>query len=244
MAGKHVKPRYVPKAERIAQQKRDAKKARPPITEKKKLALIIGGGVLAVALLLLIIFYHGPNLRVTNGEVQVGGDNWIVSNLSSSNAKRYFKLGEANPAPGYVWKPESSIKYDTNEKDYWFEPEEEGAEPYFYYISGVNAKAPEYAAEARANFAGMYGEEVVSEVQTATIGGHEAYYFTSQTTNTEVTPPTTMQMLTCYLPATRNASILVTISYHITEETPAPTSDAMLAMLETIVSTITFEKAK
>ena len=239
---KHTKPTYVPKAEREAQKKREAKKNKPPMPKARRLALIIGGSALALALILLAIFYHGDNLRVKNGEVVLGGDNWIVSNLSTSGAKRYYKLGESNALPGYVWDEENNIKSDKNERAYWYVAEEENSPMPHYYVSGVAQPTKAFVEETQSRFVGMYGEESVSAVREIIVDGRTGWYFVTLSVNEAVTPEKTTQEITCYFPTIRNSSILISASLLVTDELPERDQATIEELLGTLAGTIVFEE--
>lgn len=232
-----VKPRYVTREERKKQSKK-------PMSKEFKVGLIVCGAALALAIVLFMVFYHGDSLPVKNGEVVVEGDNWIVANLASGNAKRYYKLGEVNAAEGFVADPEQTVKSDTNEKDYWFVPDDESSQITHYYVCGVNQPPAKMVADVRASFVGMYGEETVSDISTATVGGHEASYFSAITvdTTTDPTAEKTTQMLCLYLPAIRDASILVSVMLDVTEDMPALADAELLDLAERIVSGISIEQ--
>ncbi len=236
MAKKKVKPTYIPKEQRKA----SAKAKKPPMAPEMKRNLIIGGSVLVVALILFAVFYHGDNLPVKNGQVEAG-DNWIVSNLSTSSAKRYYKLGEVNAVAGFTRNTESSSKTDTNETDFVFAPDDEASPIKQVYITGVKEKPRAMAEAVQPQFVSFYGEGV-GEVKTTEINEREAVYFVSNMTETTETAEKQTQSLTCYLPAVRNASILISVmTTEVTEESPALTDEELLEVARTFAKSIVFE---
>lgn len=234
-----VKPKYVTKEVR-------KKLEKEPMSRELKYGLAIGAAVLVLAVILFAVFYNDGSLPVKNGTVVVDGDSWIVSNLGSSSAKRYYKLGEITAIEGFAADPAQTVKSDTNEKDHWFVPDDENSQITHYYVTGVKQRPADMAAEVQSSFAQMYGGEGISEVMTATVGGYETTYFTAITVDTTSEPGVekTTQMLCLYLPSIRDTSILVSVMLSVTEERPALSNEALLEFADRVVSKIVVEQPK
>jgi len=161
----------------------------------------------------------------------------------ADKGKRYYKLGEVGPLEGYEARGDST-KSDPNETDFWFEPIDPDSQIKSYYITGVKNSPAKMMESVHPMFLSMYGEESVSEVLTAEIAGREATYFFVETENEAENRVQRTQILNMYLPAIRNAAVLISISVNVTEEAPALPYDTLLSLAQEIAGTIGFESVE
>ena len=231
MAKKKRKPVYVPKE----------KRPKKPMQKAQKRNLLIGIGAAALALLLLFVFYNDGSLRSWFGNISAQ-DNWIVVNARErGQGSKYYKLGEVGAIEGFTWKPDESIKTDKNEQDFYFRPDDGTSRVSLAYIGGVRLKPAAMAEEVHASFLQMYGEENVGAIKTGTLSGREATYFvTLSTEKQEDGTEKKTQQLTCYLPAVRDLSVLITLSLQVNDELPPLPDEEVLARAEPFAAAITF----
>ena len=231
---KIVKPIYVTKADRV----KAKKKNKQPMPKELRYGLIFCGAALALAVILFLVFYRGSDLPVRNGVVQ-REENWIVTNLAD-RGKRYYKLGEVEALEGFEARDETS-KSDKNETDFWYDPLDPDNQVKSYYITGVKNSPDKMIETVIPFFLGMYGEENISEAHVADVAGRESHYFFAEFESEAESGAQRTQILNMYIPAARNASVLVSVSVNVTEEKPPLSDDALLALAEEIAGTIAFE---
>lgn len=155
--------------------------------DKRILYGILGGvGVLVLAVVIFLAVYDDGSLPIRNGAVVTGGDNWIVANLSNAtNGQRYYKLGEVNTPEGFTLDPDTHYVSDTNLTDFVFHPEDENSQFESLYYMGIKGKNSTLVPESHDLFAQFYGEETVSEIQSATVDMHPVQYYTFTRTETQ-----------------------------------------------------------
>ena len=168
------KPVYIPKEER---------RKKNPMPKKTKIIIASVCGVLALALILFVLLFDDGSLPVKKGVLQIGGDNWLVTNLNKQNRYRYYKQAEVNAPEGFVNDPDSTLKSDQNETSFWFNPENEDNPVKSFYITGNAQRASELVESVQSSFISFYGPESVSEVQIGPVGGNIGQYFTTYTEN-------------------------------------------------------------
>ncbi|MCL1963971.1 MAG: hypothetical protein FWF69_02790 [Firmicutes bacterium] len=233
---KIVKPVYVTKAERLK-----AKKKSKPMSRELRIGLIAGAAVLALAVILFAVLARAGSLPVKGGVVQKEA-NWIVSNLAESGA-RYYKLGEVEGIAGFE-RREETLRFDPNESDFWFRPTDPDSQVKQYYITGVKTAPAQTVEKVYPDFVVQYGEERVTQAKTASVAGREAMYFIVDSAyETEEGGVRHEQALIMYIPAIRSASVMLHVTLDVTEEKPALSEDALLALAEEIAGRIVPEGA-
>ena len=150
--------------------------AKKPYLSKRDIALLCVL-VAAVAIGAFFLFrYDDGALKVKNGAVVTGGDNWLIANGSNTRGGvRYYKLGEVGEIEGYT-REATPMSSDANLTEYVFTPAEAaGLDRVTVATSHAGAEA--MARYAASMFGGVDGVEV-SELQTAEMNGQSAHYFT------------------------------------------------------------------
>jgi len=226
---KIIRPTYVAKAERKKTQKKT------PMPKGLRYGLLFCGAALVLAVALFLIFYTPDYLSIEDGVVQKE-PNWVVANLSQNNTKRYYKLGEAEAIDGFTMEENAS---DTA---VWFYPDEEGARIRNYCVTGVNDTPANMMEKTYATFQAVYGEENISDPMVATIAGRNCEYFISEAEGEAEEGVRRSQMLCLYMPAARDAGILMNVFINVTEEMPAMTNGELVDLAEEIADRITFEE--
>ena len=115
--------------------------------------------------------------------MQVGSDNWLVTNLGKLNWYIYYKQAEVSTPDGYEVDLDGTLKSDKNETSFWFNPEDESNPVKSFYITGNAQRASELVESVHSSFISFYGPESVSEVQIGPVGGIVGQYFSTYSEN-------------------------------------------------------------
>lgn len=121
--------------------------------------------------------YDDGALKVQNGTVVTGGDNWLIVDGSKAQGRaRYFKLGEIGEIDGYARKKQALVT-DANIPEYVFTPESDDTG-----VSSITVVTSHNTSEVLAKYAmtaigEMDGTEI-GELQTADMGGRKVYCYT------------------------------------------------------------------
>ena len=150
--------------------------AKKPYLSKRDIAIVcVIAAALAVAAFFLFRYDDGA-LKVKDGAVVAGGDNWLIANGSNvRGGARYYKLGEIGEIDGYS-RRKGALGSDANVPEYTFTPAgEEGGNVSLTVTCGHGS------AEAMANYARSLMEDVeaitAGEVQSGQLGGRDARWY-------------------------------------------------------------------
>lgn len=247
---KIVRPKYVAKENR----------KKEPMAKNLKIGLWAGCGLLVLAILLFALLYNDGSLPIRDNQIANKQDNWIISKLQVARGDKYFLLGEVTePLEGFEINPTMTIKSDTNETSFWYEPTDTECQVESYYISGVSASVAEMAETLPMQFAIYSPQSVMSELKTTIVAAREASYFivnepapetetetaaeeTDQETdaeaNTQEENPHATQQIICYIPSVRNSCILISVSITVTDDMPEWSEEQLVEFLQDIGSKI------
>ena len=150
--------------------------AKKPYLSKRDIAILCGiVAVLAVAAFFLFRYDDGA-LKVKDGAVVAGGDNWLIANGSNvRGGARYYKLGEIGEIDGYS-RRKDALGSDANVPEYTFTPAGEEGENVSLTVTCGHG-----SAEAMANYARSLMEDAeaitAGEVQSGQLGGRDARWY-------------------------------------------------------------------
>ncbi|MDR0929710.1 MAG: hypothetical protein LBM74_08405 [Oscillospiraceae bacterium] len=229
---KHVKPQYVPRANRPNK--------KPYLPKARKIELAIVAGVLVLAAVLFFIFYDDGSLPMKDGVAQ-REDHWIIQNLGDTQNPKYYKLGEYTVPEGYYRDTVSSTSTNLNRVEFYLRPVDAGGALKYGYVVGVTLPPEEMAVRGHGALLTFDPvSNVVSEISHTELNGIPAPYFTNLITNQDTGEVN--KQLNAYLPAPRNAGIMVSISMLVNEEFPEPSDEEMLKRVEFFAATLKVEE--
>ena len=133
--------------------------------------------VVAVAIGAFFLFrYDDGALKVQNGEVVLGGENWLVVNGSNTRGgARYYKLGEVGELDGYN-RTAQTLATDANIPEYLFSPAGEGNQ-----VGSITVTTSHNAPDALARYARTALESVegtdMGALETVALEDGEATYY-------------------------------------------------------------------
>lgn len=174
---------------------RSYKKEVKGFTEAEKKTMIIGFAVLLVIIICVIAIPNAirakGSLKVKDGVVQDVGDNWLITDTSSTSKPLYKKVAEVSPAEGYELKSVEEGLSDKQERYYYYAP-----------VDAENAVAQEYyAIVGKGEYDALCGSAAtamtgyVNEVLNSTepvfeeVDGHKiGYYVLEYNINTSEDP--------------------------------------------------------
>ena len=141
------------------------------------IVLIAGGWLLCKALI-------GPDGSIPNffGHLQGVQDNWIVTNLGTSAAPRYYQMGTFTAPEGYTRDPEAGVSNDALAQTFYYNADDASAPIQTFYVTGVAGKTAAQMADSLIGFGLYSGEEVKHEGQ---IGGLNAVWLQERTNDDE-----------------------------------------------------------
>ena len=108
-----------------------------------KICVIVGVVILAVVLFFVLRRAYDGHLPVEDGVVVTQGDNWLVVNTESPNA-RYFRLGELGEVDGYTLES-SAYSSDANLLSYTYTPTDEASSLDNISVASLAASYTQYA---------------------------------------------------------------------------------------------------
>lgn len=245
-----VRPQYVTKEQR-------AKLApKKPIPRELKFGIIFCACALVVAVILFFALYDDGSLPVADGMPVREADNWIVANTGSTSSPKYFKTGEINGLAGYTLDEEGVLQ-STGRTFFDYDAEDPSAALTSYYVTGINNEPSVTSESAHSNYVMMFAETMeISDLVHTQIDGRDAYYFTTLTIpevpdetaeeteaeGTEETAEVThQQQIICYLPTVHKTTLLACATVDLTDGREPLTEDALFALMEQVVGTVTFE---
>ena len=137
---------------------------KPYLSKKEIIILIVILAALAAAAIALFSYDDGA-LKVKDGAVVTGGDNWLIVNGSNTRGgTRYYKLGEIGELDGYT-RTTQYIGTDSNIPEFSFAPQAEGDGIDSVGVTTSHNGAAALASYASGTFSAM-GNYEVGEVQT------------------------------------------------------------------------------
>lgn len=150
--------------------------AKKPYLSKRDIALLCAL-VVAIAVGAFFLFrYDDGALKVKDGAVVTGGDNWVVANGSNTRgAARYYKLGEVGELEGYT-REAKPMESDPNLTEFVYANDDAEAAVKSVTVTTSHAAAKAMAAYAATMIDGADGAEV-GDVQTEELGGATVSYF-------------------------------------------------------------------
>jgi hypothetical protein len=228
---KHVKPQYVPKANRP--------KKKPYLPKARKIELAIVAGVMLLAVVLFIAFYNDGSLPMVDGVAQ-REPSWLIQDLSGNNQGKYYKLAEYTVPEGYYHDTESTSTTNKNRTEFWMKPNDPESPVRYGYVVGVTKPPEEIAVAGHDALVGFNtGESVISDIGHAELNGIRAPYFTNLMTNQDNGEVT--KQISTYLPAAHNAGVMVAVTVVVNEQHPEMTDEQMLALAEVFAATVKVE---
>ena len=161
---------------------------KPYLSKKEIIILCVLLVIIAIGAIVLFRYDDGA-LKVKDGAVVTGGDNWLIANGANARSRaRYFKVGEVGEIEGFTRETSGSLS-DPNVFQYSFTPEDEDAiitATVTTSHSGARALA-EYASTAMGAIDGYEAGEVYdTEISGAT---WSCFGYTSAYTVEEETEP-------------------------------------------------------
>lgn len=238
---------------------------KPFLTKKETILLIIILAVLIVGAVLLFNYDDGA-LKVEDGQVVAGGDNWVIVDGSNVRGRaRYFKLGEVAEIEGLT-RASAPTLLDVNVPTYTYTPDAEDAEIDSISVTAYHNRAEALAQNYVALMKATEGYEV-SEVQNGARGGLSYKYCTythaytadeeaadaeaadeeaAETADeTESAEPNRFaQAVNAYVDGAHDSAVIVTV-VNETDSADAYLSDeAMLAWLEKALDALSLEAGK
>lgn len=150
--------------------------AKKPYLSKRDIALLCAL-IVAIAVGAFFLFrYDDGALKVQDGAVVTGGDNWLIANGSNTRGgARYYKLGEVGELDGYA-REAKPMESDANLTEFVYTNGDAEA-----LVKSVTVTTSHAAAKAMADYAatmiGGAANAEVGEVQTGEIGGATVSYF-------------------------------------------------------------------
>ena len=150
--------------------------AKKPYLSKRDIALLCAL-VVAIAVGAFFLFrYDDGALKVQDGAVVTGGDNWVIANGSNTRgAARYYKLGEIGELDGYTLEAKP-MESDPNLTEFVYTNDDAEAPVKTVTVTTSHAAAKAMAAYAATMIGGADGAEV-GDVQTEELGGATVHYF-------------------------------------------------------------------
>ena len=145
--------------------------AKKPYLSKKEIVILCVLLVIIAIGAVVLFRYDDGALKVKDGAVVTGGDNWLIANGANARSRaRYFKVGEVGDIEGYTRETSGALS-DPNVFQYSYTPEDEAATITATITtshSGAHALA-EYASTAMAAIDGYEAGEVFdTEIDGAT----------------------------------------------------------------------------
>ena len=137
-------------------------------------------GILCVVLVALVVgafflfSYDDGALKVQDGAVVTGGDNWIVADGSNVRGRsRYFKVGEMGEIDGFS-REKTALSSDANVPQYVFTPDD-GDTSSKISVSASHGSAEVLAKYIMSNIS-VQGDNTLSELMSAELAGHKVQY--------------------------------------------------------------------
>ena len=155
----------------------------------KRDIVVLCVALVAVAIAAFFLFrYDDGALKVKEGKVMTGGDNWLIVNGSNARGgTRYYKLGEVGEIDGYN-RTADSIGTDENIPEYVYSPAAEGNP-----IGSITVTTSHNGAAALAKYARTALESIegntMGELQSAELGGRAVSYYIYTTEREEADVP-------------------------------------------------------
>lgn len=232
---KIVRPSYTAKTLRIKQA------PKKPVPKELKIGLAFCAGALVLAVILFFALYNDGSLPMENGEPVLGGERWLVANVGTSAAPKYYKVGEVDAPQGF--HQDGEAEWLSSLLVYTFRPEAEQSPVSGYSVVGINRAPHANAESARANYV-AYGAAVeLSDIETMQLAdGRTAEYFVAVTQTSGEGEPTRQQLLVAYIPSARETSVMISATVNIDEAYPQMPQDEIAALLDAISRSITLEE--
>lgn len=140
-----------------------------------KICIIVGVVILAIVLFFVLRRAYDGHLPVEDGVVVTQGDNWLVVNTESPNA-RYFRLGELGEVDGYTLES-SAYSSDANLLSYTYTPTDEASSLDNISVASLAASYTQYAQSFHNNLLLYYGDLTVSDLEDLQSNGVAAQGF-------------------------------------------------------------------
>jgi len=154
--------------------------AKKPYLSKRDIAIVcVIVAALAVAAFFLFRYDDGA-LKVKDGAVVTGGDNWLIANGSNvRGGARYYKLGEIGEIDGYS-RQKGALTSDANIPEYTFTPADGDAGDISLTVTCGHG-----SAEAMAKYTHSLMENTdgitAGEVKSGPLGGQAARWYSYDT---------------------------------------------------------------
>ena len=216
--------------------------------------------VLIIGIWLICKATIGPGGSIPNffGHLQGVGDDWIVANVGTSSAPRYYKMGTFTTPEGYTLDPEYHIASDDLAKTAYCKADDAETPVQPIYVAGVTGHTASEMADTVLGY-GLYGAD--AEKHEGTLGGQNAVWLMGKINDDqeaieaanaaaangeEVEEPELVighEQMTIYVDSVQGGCILVYLNS--TSSTPVeeiPSDESFLEAAETILSGLKVEK--
>ena len=152
---------------------------KPYLSKRDVAILCVVVALLAVAAFFLFRYDDGA-LKVKDGAVVTGGDNWLIANGSNARGgARYYKLGEIGEIDGYS-RQKGALTSDANIPEYTFTPAGGDAQDLRLTVTCGHGSA-EAMAKYTHSLMENTGGITAGEVQSGQLGGRAARWYSYDT---------------------------------------------------------------
>jgi len=231
---------------------RTYKKEVKGFTEAEKKTMIIGFAVLLLIVICVVVIPNAVRakgtLKVKDGVVQGVGENWLITDTSTTSKPLYRKIAEVNPVEGYQLRSAEAGLNDSESKYYYYEPvDAENAVADEYYAIVGKGEYDMLCANA-ANMLGAYATEVMSKteptIEELEDGTKIAYYameYTINTTMDEENPEIQYnQTVSMYIDSNVDGNCVLLNASNVGEDESAfGDIDAMVELMKEAVKCVT-----
>lgn len=230
-------------------------KKRKAFLDKYRKQLMIGipaAVVLIIGIWLICKATIGPGGSIPNffGNLQGVQENWVVTNQGTTNAPRYYKMGEFTAPEGYTLDPEYNISSDKRDKTFYYTADDENAVIQSIYVAGVKNRSASEMVEMVSGYS-MFAEEPT--ISADPVGGQKGQWMLGIINDEEITEEETeenaeeeaelkighMQM-NLYSESVQNSCVLVFMnSKSAVPAEEIPSKEEFLAEAEKILAHLT-----
>lgn len=157
--------------------------AKKPYLSKKDIAIVCVIVALVAVGAFFLFRYDDGALKVQDGAVVTGGDNWLIANGSNvQGGARYYKLGEIGEIDGYT-REKGALSTDANVPEYSFTPAGEDGDITVTVTCG-HGSAEAMAKYSRATVESL-GISTAGEIQAGQLAGRDVRYYSYATDYTQ-----------------------------------------------------------
>lgn len=229
-----------------------AKQAKNKALWQKHGKLITFGGIGAIVLIVLLILVFNwfisfdGHIPVMLGKLNGAGDNWIVTNLGSTNNPSYFKLGEFNVPEGYTVDESTSFATDKLAQGFYSVADDENAAVKNVYVTGVKnvSGAAQMEKVLGYNMTHSHTEPVTLEIDGKNVIYSYFVYDTTEKEDPEAEIPEEdligYSNITMYVDTVKDSCILISVSSQTDQPIlEVPGEDVLYPVAEQFLAAIT-----